>query len=858
MSRVPIFASIGDRTRDIDVRLSYRIVELFSEGLYTSSSKAVEELVANSFDAGALQVHVLLSPNLQDQAATIVVIDDGEGMDAAGLEQHWLIGTSNKRTLATPPKDRKQIGKFGIGKLATYVLASRLSHVSKVDGEYFAASMDYEAIDTRAGREVEPRTPIKIGVRKLTERQAKAAVRQWTESSAFLESRAALFGEGSSDSWTVSIMSSLKPKVGDLKPGRLRWILRTALPLRPDFGIWLNGEKLEPSKKGKGLIRNWVLGRDLKELPKPSPEGIEVLEDMNVPVSSDHRFGLLVPGLGRITGYAEAYRDLLKGKSDDIGRSHGFFVYAYGRLLNVTDGHFGISANKLRHGTFGRFRLVIHMDGLDSALRSSRESVGEGPMLETARDVLTAIFNVVRSELERHDHEEVPGAKLARRVAASPASLSRRPIVDLARAVADGTRQARHLSVPSHDSTAAREDFLRELEERAQQTEAFLTGAAIDFDGSSRESAFVFDTDSGVLRLNGWHPFVATFHDEFSRKDSGPPLEAFAMAEVLGEALLHSIGVGVEAIGEFLVARDELFRQLANESGRKSALSVAQGLLDNVTNPRKFEDSVCDAFDSLGFDVTPFGKRAQPDGVASAYLSADLEGRPRHYKVSLEAKSKKETGAKVRAKDVDLAAVIRHRDRFECDHAVVVGPAFPTGAGDESALGDSIAANRKVEYRGGSYRTITLVNVYDLARLVRIRPLKQLGLARLRSLLEECSLPEESADWIGDVAALEVVKPNYRAIVDAIEDLQREYEREAVKYGSLRIWLGKLDPPIRFETDAELEDLCKGMAQMAPGAIYAGSERVELDQSAENVMSAIDAALQDLPDGDLRDLAERG
>ena len=100
MAKPPTFASIGAETDNIDVRLSYRIVELFSEGLYTSPNKAVEELVANSFDAGALNVHVILSPNLHRQDATITVIDDGEGMDQEGLKQHWLIGVSNKRRFA--------------------------------------------------------------------------------------------------------------------------------------------------------------------------------------------------------------------------------------------------------------------------------------------------------------------------------------------------------------------------------------------------------------------------------------------------------------------------------------------------------------------------------------------------------------------------------------------------------------------------------------------------------------------------------------------------------------------------------------------------------------------------------------
>src|SRR5438876_6383983 len=104
----PVFATIGSEKEKIDVRLSYRIVNLFSEGLYASPNKAIEELVANSFDAGALRVSVLLPTNFHEQGATIAVVDDGEGMDADGLKRHWLIGKSNKRKLATLPKGRSQ------------------------------------------------------------------------------------------------------------------------------------------------------------------------------------------------------------------------------------------------------------------------------------------------------------------------------------------------------------------------------------------------------------------------------------------------------------------------------------------------------------------------------------------------------------------------------------------------------------------------------------------------------------------------------------------------------------------------------------------------------------------------------
>ena len=143
MAIAPPFASIGNKADIIEVRLSYRIIELFSEGLYSSPNKAIEELVANSFDAGALHVHVVLSSNLHEQNATIAIIDDGDGMDVEGLKQHWLIGISNKRSLGSLPRNRQQIGKFGIGKLATYVLAGRLTHISKVDGRYYSTSSDF-------------------------------------------------------------------------------------------------------------------------------------------------------------------------------------------------------------------------------------------------------------------------------------------------------------------------------------------------------------------------------------------------------------------------------------------------------------------------------------------------------------------------------------------------------------------------------------------------------------------------------------------------------------------------------------------------------------------------------------------
>lgn len=845
MANEPTFATIGNQTDKIDVRLSYRIVELFSEGLYASPNKAVEELVANSFDAGARTVQVLLSTDLHEQDASIVVIDDGIGMGVDGLKQHWLIGISNKRRLGQLPQGRQQIGQFGIGKLATYVLSQRLTHISKHNGKFYSTSMNFNAIDRRVAQEVEPKVPITIALRELTEAQAQEAVAPWTKTAAFKASKMVLFGKGAPSTWTVAIMSDLKEKVHEIRPGVLEWVLRTALPLRDDFSIWYNGKKLVASKQAKGRIGKWVLGKDITELSRPAPKETVPSEDKDLPATDEKRFGLDVPQLGRVTGYAEAYKDLLSGKSDEIGRSYGFFVYILGRLINVDDGHFGIDPNELRHGTFGRFRLVINIDSLDQELRANRETLREGVPYETAKNVLRAIFKYVRPFIDKHDADEAPGEQLARKLAGSPASLSRLPIVELARAVLEGKSKARYLIVPTAASEGEREAFLATLEERAKDAAQFVTGLTIDNNESPDSGLAKFNAQTGVIQLNGWHPFVITFHEDFTNKSARQPLEILAMAEILIEAHMYSIGVRADQIGEFLTARDQLLRTLANESGRQSPMAVARSLQEARNNPDMLEQKLCAAFTTLGFDCKPIGGKGRADGVAAAIVAADGKGNPRHYSVSLEAKSKKTDTGKVAASTVDIAAVIRHRKQEECNHAIVVGRDFP--ATETSALAEHIADDRQKTLALGEQKTITLITIDDLAELVRLRPLKQLGLLKLRELFQ-CKLPAEAHAWVETVRAAQVKKPPYKRIIDTIAQQQKLFKKNAVKFAGLRVALSNLNPTIHYDTDEQLGDLCKTMAQMSNGTMSATSEAVELDQSPANVLAEIDAATHELED----------
>ena len=374
-----MFHEIGEETGEIDVRISYRIIQLFSDGLYSSPNKAVEELVSNAWDAGAEHAHVIIPPDRDSSDAQIVVIDDGCGMDEKGLRQHWLLGDSRKRLPdSKPAKGRKLIGKFGIGKLATYVLAYRLTHITKVKDKYFSTSMDYHRIDSGIGESTAEKI-VELPIRKLTLSEAKSAVNEWISEQNDANKALKLFGKSAAKSWTVAVMSDLKPLAKDLSLGRLRWILETAMPLGDDFRLYLNGRSIASSKEKAKKIGVWVLGRDIgtevTPLPRPAPEEFEASEDTTQPGNSEHRFGIFHPLLHRVSGFIEAYEDDLGGKSENWGQSNGFFVYVRGRRINVDDPGFGIDRNKLQHGTFSRFRMVLHVDSLDDELRSSRETI---------------------------------------------------------------------------------------------------------------------------------------------------------------------------------------------------------------------------------------------------------------------------------------------------------------------------------------------------------------------------------------------------------------------------------------------------------------------------------------------------
>ncbi|MBB3602786.1 hypothetical protein FHT40_002447 [Mycolicibacterium sp. BK556] len=843
----PAFYSIGTITDEIPVAISYQIIGLFSEGLYSSPNKALEELVSNSFDADATLVHVLLSPDRADPNGYITVIDNGTGMDDAGLRTHWLVGTSVKSRNRTTPTGRKTIGKFGIGKLAAYVLGNRLTHITKQHGKYYSTSMDFKRIPAPTEPQSQSTStedgPIQLSLLELTEEEARSAVERWFTTDDGLRGLR-MFGDGCAESWTVAIISDLRAMAADISTARLKWILSTAMPLRDDFKLYLNDQKVASSKLSQPMIGKWTLGNEIRQVPAPCSTEFEPEINPLIAAPAYKHWQLTHPAIGPVSGYLEVYEDAIDGgkSANLIGRSHGFFVYVHGRLINAEDSGFGIDRNQLRHGTFSRFRVVVDIDRLDHYLRSSRENLQDVPALNIVRDLLRGIFNFARRQLDDHVEKQAKERRASDRLSESPAGLTERPILRMVADTfsADG-QAARHLAPIDRTKYPTAETLIAEIEARVTDGRGLVTSVIYGEVGTLAPIAQL-DAATGQLTINLDHPFVAHFADEFGDNKKNLPLQLFATSEVVFEAQLREADISDSAVKLILDTRDELLRYLAKSSGAENSLTVAQRLLASVSNESELEAAVVDSFDQLGFAAIPKGKNGEADGLAEAHLPA-RDGEVRGYRVSLEAKSKRNAGAKVKKSDVEVATIARHRDDLACDHAIVVGPDFETGKDDLGAVIQEIDADR----RSNPTKTITLMRAADLAHLVRISPVKRVGIDELRSLFE-CRSPDEAAAWVDKIANRSVTDGPHVAILTTLWKLQIDDKEHAVEYSALRTAL-------RYEakltiSDTDLKDECIALSRMAPNLFVARNDRVELNSKPEKILELIHAYVEKAPTTD--------
>ncbi len=176
----------------------------------------VQEIVANCHDADAEDVDIAYSPG----RGTLVISDNGTGMDKEGLRGFYRLGDSSKERIPRTKKGRTPIGKFGIATLVLRTLADHYTLESWKDGVHYTVEEKFTKEDTDAKKldvRIDKCSPKSHGVR-------------------------------------ISIDKLKFTKGGrELDLSELRKRLSVEMPILPDFSMKLNAEPIKSRNIENGV-----------------------------------------------------------------------------------------------------------------------------------------------------------------------------------------------------------------------------------------------------------------------------------------------------------------------------------------------------------------------------------------------------------------------------------------------------------------------------------------------------------------------------------------------------------------------------------------------------------------------------
>jgi len=802
----------------IPVPISYEIIQLFSEGLYQSPQKAIEELVTNGFDAGAQNVRVVL-PSASDKATlateSLFVVDDGTGIDSGGFRDLWSVARSTKKGV-DEANGRKPIGQFGIGKLAAFVLAWRLTHVSKSGGAIRAISMNFHRVsDLHQWDPAAP--PIELKLHDLNELQAQSILGE-------LETRdphawSMLFGQEAADSWTVAVLSDFKNLFDKLSTKRLNWVLRTGLPLVSNFDIFVDGTKLLSSKLDVEPFFTSQVGGG----------GDTAAEKLGLTVGEDW---IEIPGIeGKIRGTARLYlAPLSKSKADAAGRSHGFFVKVRSRIINLDDELFGMSA--LSHGAWSRFSMEIEVDGLHRHLLSSREGVKDSVPVRLLRDYMHEKFNVCRTRWISEEQSEIKKLSLSTIRGDAGVRQVSTPLIEAVTETVDRATQGSFYLETPHDldedgRAAFSANFSREAE-----SQPFRSAVGLGR-GNHSPMARYFAEDRS-LSWNLDHPLISYVRSQSKNDD---PVELLSAAEVLTESMFLSEGINPEIVDYVLRQRDRALRVLVGDKPPVAARILSE--LDIAPEDKDaLERAIGRAFQVLGFDYLPKGgNKGGADGVLSARLGTQIEGLA-DFKIVYDSKATDSVSVSVGK--VDFAALADFARQESTQYGFFAAKKFD-GEADELA-----AINRRKEILnelGKNDFKLILLTVAQVKELVSLHLRFGLTLTLVREMFDNCGSITEVDAWIETLGTrLDATRVPLAHLFDRLEAAKAD-EGEIVNIKSVRATDETLK---QFSSDKLLCQVSAVGALLGENWVSVDpvSMNVEMNSSADQIVSEMYRSLE--------------
>lgn len=801
----------GRTVDEVTLNIDYRIIEHFSKNLYSSENKAIEELVSNGFDAFAEQVYTYIPG---DQVSDHVVVwDDGHSMDVDGLKDLWVIAASPKRgdRVRSSPRgdgERKLIGKFGIGKLASYTVGNTIVHLCRDGDRFLLVSVDYADIhgeDGKGGADLE--NPLRKPIVEVEEEQARSLVEDLFNDGADPDAYS-LFEE---DSWTLAVISDLKVQ---LKAGRLAWVLGNGMPLRPDFRVWVNDEEVTP-KYEKGAIREWDFGEE-KVVEAVQSRWQDAVEDGEV--RGEPEFGtekglddtrpddetrfVEFPELGKVWGSVRLFdRSLKKGRAAEQGRSQGFFIIVLGRLINPTDDTFLL--HPPQYGTFNRSQFLIHADELDEDLLADRSGVQEDtPRVRELAVLQRALYQAARNELERLDEDDEVG--------------------DLRSILPTGSRP--HFRQPLMALLTAK---LEAVPEELDVSNPVVEPANLP----ESERVARLDPEAGGFQVNTGHPFFGALK---SRLGSGSKkaraferwYHLFAVSDLLFEGHLHDAGLGPDEVDEHMEWRDDLYRKMAESFEMETSEPLVDLHNASFSGDEEFERAIATVLRAMGFDAD----RRGGDGEEDVYLVATLG--PESYTLTFEAKGSK---GPITAKRADVAGVASHREHAEdAEHAVIVAREFE---GFSDPFNTDAALYKKCESTG----RVSFMTTEALEELFDTVQQYAYPLHLLKDVFVELAPPGEKLKQIRTLRDPTEVFDYRQLLEDIWEQQQGVAAGDVVPYRSVWQQRGKWKERMDFD---EFQQRILALETLAAPLIMTSGENIHLRQDPAHIAERITTHLE--------------
>ncbi|RWB91145.1 MAG: hypothetical protein EOQ52_06875 [Mesorhizobium sp.] len=821
-------SSSGPEIETIEVSLSNEIVHLLSEQLYTSPLKAIEELVANAYDADADECRIALildqiledvpvgevdaagddssddeddedddvHPEVEDDAGptdasapsgVIAIFDDGTGMNVKGLRDLWRIGDSPKRGVAGQKTSRGRliIGKFGIGKLATYAIAHRITYLTAHSGEVHEVVCDFREFGSDPSGAAKP---VKLSVKRIDDLDALLQRPDFTSVINKLGVDVKKLKEPNAH-WTLCILDNLKPKARQLKIGRLSWVLRTAMPLKIDFAVFLNETKQESAKEKIPTVVDFSVG-DLEDVRLQSFNDIH---KVNITKSSG---GLVDEQLfpNGIRGSVSVSEKSLVGKADRlIGRSNGFFVRVRERLVNAEDKLF--HNTPLSFETFNRFRAEIEIDDLHEDVTAPREGIEMGRRRSVATALARELFNQARDRFTAWQ-KKVTDPKLQPEHVRSYVAprLVERPVAD-ALAMYGGEAGV-EADKGWFYMNPMQDDALSGVVEKLYSDR---TGYEYKYSGlGDSERLTKFDPSAASFTVNDDHELVRAFSDEPRSREL---LDIIATSEVMLEVYLKEAGVASFVIAEVLERRDLLLRSLAQDRVY-SLETIATSLRNNFDNDHQLELALVAAARAVGFNAKHISGSGKADGIARFLDSSMTETT-----ISLEAKSSQGIPT---LGQLDLAGVKRHRDELDAAGVLMIAPVYPGQSDPKSAVAVSAIDHR-----------ISCWTVEQLARVVEASETRQITARQIAGIVTTAFAPLDVAKAVDDLLAeLTDMKGLYKAIMNVLREMfsrqtQRGDQRKVPQIAALL----SIEPEFHDITESDVKRALLDLSHASRGAM---------------------------------------